>query len=159
MAALLAEFSVGQIILFIVLAALAFKAIIDFLKWLSSFIKEKVHKEEKPEKLEERLEKMGKIHYEEITKLQQKDEELQKSIDEVNKSVNLLIESDKSAILAWITQRHHHFISKGWIDDFSLLTIEKRFKYYKEEGGNTFAEDLVVELRKLPKKPPQTLES
>ena len=153
MAALLSEFTIGQIVLFVVLLAAAVKGIIEFMKWFSSTMKEKVHREERPEKIQQRLEEMGQIHAEEVAKLQQRDEELQKGIDDLKANVNVLIESDRSSTLAWITGRHHFFEEKGWIDDFSLMTIEKRFAHYKQEGGNSFAEDLMVDLRKLPKQP------
>jgi hypothetical protein len=68
----------------------------------------------------------------------------------------MLIESDKDDIKSFITKEHHYYVEqKKWIDKFSLDCIEKRYKHYKDEGGNSFIEDLMGELRKLPKQPPQ----
>ena len=51
----------------------------------------------------------------------------------------MLIESDKDDIKAYITREHHFFCyEQGWIDDFSLDCLEKRYAHYKIEGGNTF---------------------
>ena len=155
MATLLAEFSIGQIILFIILLALAFKGVVEFVKWIRGYIKERVRKDEQPDKLQEKLDEMEQTHCKHIQSLQEKDEKLQKDIDSVASDVKLLIESDKASILDRITQQHHYFMRMGWIDDFSLETVEKRYKYYQEEGGNSFAEDLVKDLRKLPKTPPE----
>ena len=155
MATLLAEFSIGQIILFIILLALAFKGVVEFVKWIRGYVKERVKKEEQPDKLQEQLEQMEQTHCKHIAQLQEKDEKLQKDIDEVASNVKILINSDKAAILDRITQQHHYFMRLGWIDDFSLETVEKRYRYYQEEGGNSFAEDLVMDLRKLPKTPPE----
>ena len=68
--------------------------------------------------------------------------------------INLLIDSDKDSIKSFITDRYHHFCyDKKWIDDYSLDCIEKRYKHYTDEGGNTFINDLMKELRALPKQP------
>ena len=62
---------------------------------------------------------------------------------------------DKDDIKAWITQQHHYFCYElKCIDDFSLDCIEKRFKHYQDENGNSFVENLMNELRTLPKQPP-----
>ena len=73
--------------------------------------------------------------------------------------INLLIDSDKDSIKSFITDRHHHFCyDKKWIDDYSLDCIEKRYKHYTDEGGNSFIHDLMKELRALPKQPPHNEE-
>ena len=43
-------------------------------------------------------------------------------------------------------------MTKGYIDDFSMDAIEKRYDHYKAEGGNSYISDLMHDLRKLPKK-------
>jgi hypothetical protein len=39
---------------------------------------------------------------------------------------------------------------KGCIDSHVLELLEERFEIYKEEGGNSWAEKLMNELRSLP---------
>ena len=69
----------------------------------------------------------------------------------------MLIDSDKDAIKSYITQKHHFFCyEQGWIDDFSLDCIERRYQHYKEEGGNTFIDGFMGQLRQLPKGSPQS---
>ena len=65
----------------------------------------------------------------------------------------MVIDSDKDAIKAYITEKHHYFTEKGWIDYQSLDVLEKRFKHYTDEGGNSFIEDLMEDIRKLPNQP------
>ena len=66
----------------------------------------------------------------------------------------MLIESDKDDIKAWLTQQHHYFcFQKGYIDDYSLDCMEKRYKHYADEGGNSFVATLMSEVRALPKMP------
>jgi hypothetical protein len=39
-----------------------------------------------------------------------------------------LTKSDRDAIKAYITKEHHHFCYEaGWIDDYNLDCIERRF--------------------------------
>ena len=82
-------------------------------------------------------------------------EETDNVLQKLSEKINILIESDRDDIKSYITREHHYFCYKvGWIDDFSLDCIEKRYKHYIDEGGNTFVEDLMNELRALPKKAP-----
>ena len=77
------------------------------------------------------------------------------SIDILTTQVHNLILSDRDDIKAFITRQHHYFVyQKGWIDDYSLDCIQRRYSHYIEEGGNSFIEGLMREIRKLPKKHP-----
>ena len=70
----------------------------------------------------------------------------------LSKKVDILIQSDKDDIKAFITREHHYFCyQKGWIDDNSLDCIEKRYTHYQKEGGNSFIETLMEQIRELPK--------
>lgn len=143
MAQLLSQYSLNDIIIFIVLLALAFKGVFSFFSWMGDFLKQAVHRAETPQKLEQ------------IINTQKKEiDELKECLSKLNDSVHLLIKSDKDAIKAYITREHHYFVyEKKWIDDYSLDCIERRFVHYQQEGGNTFISDLMQELRNLPKQP------
>lgn len=68
----------------------------------------------------------------------------------------MLIESDKESIKAYATERHHFFVyEQGWIDNYSLECLERRFVIYQHENGNSFVEGLMDEIRALPKQPPE----
>ena len=147
MAELLATFTVPQIILFIVLLAVAFKKIADFLDWLGSKIKKRdVKNQEALAKEKEKEERLAKT--EEIVS------QMATEMSSMSKKIDILMESDKDDIKAWITQQHHYYCyTKEWIDDFTLDTIEKRYSHYLEEDGNSFVGDLMRDLRALPKRP------
>ena len=143
MVKLLSRYSAQDIIIFTVFLALAFKGVFSFFSWLGDFLKDTVHRIEQPEKFKKELQKQSK----QIT-------ELKNTLSDLNKSIHLLIESDKDAIKAYITRQHHYFVyQKKWIDDYSLDCIEKRYIHYDEQGGNSFISDLMTELRALPKQP------
>ena len=70
--------------------------------------------------------------------------------------LNLLLDSDRDAIKAHIVEKHHYFCyTKKYIDDYSLDCLEKRYEHYVAENGNSYVEDLMEELRALPKRPKQ----
>lgn len=139
---LLENFSIEQILIFGVLLALAIKGVVSFFDWLQDRNKKIAKKIAQPESLKDKINKNNK----EI-------DDLKKSIQVLTKKIDLLIESDKDDIKAYITKQHHHFCyEQGWIDDYSLDCIEKRFGHYEEQGGNSFIQGLMEEIRDLPKR-------
>lgn len=153
---LLKNYSVEEIIIFIVLLALAVKEVINFFDWASGRLRSKFTKDNADEQIITEL----KVQIEGLSN-QLKDyvngfasyiEEDSRKQQELRDSITLLMESDKDDIKSWITEKHHYFCyEKGYIDDYSLDCIEKRFKHYRDEGGNSFVEDLMNDLRHLPK--------
>lgn len=148
---LLTNYSLGQIFLFVVFAAIAFKQIITFLDWCQVKIKTKVHKEEQPENIAQQLHESIEQRKEQIDLLKDNQQKIEKSIQELNQKLNMLIISDRDSMKAWLTAQHHHFVEKGSIDYYSLDCISKRYTHYKEQGGNTFIDDLYAEINDLPK--------
>lgn len=148
MTELLSNYSLAQIVLFIVALAVAFKKVADFLDWVRDKIKQRdkntVSAQEEQRARDERLDKFE----EDIS-------EIKESINSIGSRVDILMHSDKDAIKAWITKEHHYFCyQKGWIDDYSLDCLERRYGHYVEENGNSFISSLMDEVRELPKQPP-----
>ena len=142
---LLSTYSVGEILIFIVLLALAFKGVVDFYDWAKKKIRERMGEITDGETEKNTI----KENIDELFKMQKAQKE---SIDKLTDSVNLLLQSDKDDIKAWITEKHHYYCYQlKYIDDFSLDCIEKRYAHYKKEGGNSFVEDLMRDLRSLRK--------
>lgn len=73
--------------------------------------------------------------------------------EEQQKILKLLVESDREAIRSDIVKEYHYFMKREWIDDFSLDTLEKRFAFYQEEGGNSYICNIMEDLRELPNEP------
>lgn len=149
---LLKEFSLTEIITFIVLLAFAIKGIITFIDWaknrLEQFFKEENMPEENAKALNDHIENSN-MRIDEIVKQQN---DMMNEILRLKVAIDLLIDSDKDSIKSWITMQHHHFCyDLKYIDDYSLDCIERRYAHYKDEGGNSFIGDLIKELRQLPK--------
>lgn len=175
---LLTTYQISDILIFIVILALAAKEFISFIDWIKkkvdSFKQEEILDQKEQDKidsydaklkansdrilslenrmsgLEQRIEKTEK----EFQTFLKQQSEINDNLLALVKKVNILLESDKEDIKAYVTEKHHFYIHQGWIDDFTLECIEKRFQCYKEEDGNSFVENLVNDLRKLPRQPP-----
>ena len=154
---LLQHYSIPEIFLFIVLLALAFKSVVSFFEWLEERIKKtfniKFRKISEKERINKRIEDGENF----MTQLREHQKHNDEALQDLSKKIDILVESDRDDIKAYITKEHHKFCyDKGWIDDFSLDCLEKRFKHYADEGGNSFICGFMQELRALPKRPPQS---
>lgn len=81
-------------------------------------------------------------------------EKVSNSVNNLSKRIDKLTESDMHDIKQFIVREYHYFVEqKKWIDDYSLDTILLRYADYKQEGGNSYIEMLIDEIKKLPKHP------
>lgn len=156
MIALLQHYSLSDILMFTVFLALAVKSLISFFDWAYVYIKKffNIHysKINQKEALERRLQKGSQV----MTELKNNQQTTDEILKNLSAKIDLLINSDKDDIKSYITRQHHYFCYKlGYIDDFSLDCIEKRFKHYSDEGGNSFIENFMKDLRALPIQSPK----
>lgn len=146
---LIGAYSVEEILLFIVTFALAIKGFVSFWDWGYARLKQVFNKETEQEQEIDSIQHRFDEHLKNYEIMQNVQNETLKIL---TRKINLLIDSDKDSIKSFITERHHYFCyEQKWIDDYSLDCIEKRYKHYEDEGGNSFIHDLMEELRKLPK--------
>ena len=142
---LLTQFSIQEILIFLVLFAVAFKAVVTFWDWLSGWIKSKVNKDDSCEKAKQEINQRVDTIYA-MTNSQEE------RMNKMSKALDLLVESDKDNIKSWIVEKHHHFCYEvGAIDYFSLESIERRYDHYQAENGNSYVATLIKELKELPK--------
>lgn len=152
---LLTKYSISDIVMFVVLLVLAIKEFVSIVDWAKERIKKvfdkSYHEKEETEEMKKEIEDLEKFYGE------------RKKVDDtfasIKAQISMLIESDKEDIKAYITDRHHFFVyDQGWVDDYSMECIEKRFAIYERENGNSFVRGLMDELRSLPKRPPVDIE-
>lgn len=151
---LVGTYSIQEILLFLVTFALAIKGFVSFWDWSYERLKKIFKKEDSKEQEMNFIQNQLKSHQYEYELLKGNQDKFKEDLKNLLNRVNLLIDSDKDDIKSFITERHHHFCyEEKWIDDYSLDCIEKRYKHYVDEGGNSFIHDLMEELRELPKQP------
>lgn len=162
---LLTKFSLNDIILYGIILIGAIKKLIDFIKWCQEKYNEKFNKDYIKKNKEFNVEQQFKncaIQHQEVVeaqeKLYQKIDNLthhaSKSITDIEEKINILTSSTMHDIKGWIVEKHHKLIRKGWVDDFTMDTLEKRYNDYKIMGGNSYIEGLMNEIRALPHTPP-----
>lgn len=154
---LLQNYSLTDLFIITIFLALSLKSLISFVDWIEQRLKKFFNKQQtkvsEKQLLERRLQDGSRI-MDNLTQHQQKTDEI---LNNLSKKIDMLIKSDKDDIKSYITKEHHYFCyQKQWIDDFSLDCIEKRYKHYTDEGGNSFIGQFMEQLRALPKQPPQS---
>lgn len=139
---LLEQFDITTFLTFTIVLALAAKGVIIFFDWVKERLMKMFNKQTKKQRQIEQLQQQEKSI-----------KELKNNMESIQSKMNLLIESDKDDIKAWITEKHHFYCyQQKYIDDYTLDCLEKRFSHYEVEGGNSFVHNLMEELRALPKK-------
>lgn len=155
-ASVLKDFPISEILLCVIGVLVLIKWIIEYFDWGHKRTKDKYDQEAKQKTdIEDINEKLNQ-NSENIKMLIEMQKQQNEKIEQQNLRIELLIDSDKDDIKAFITEKYHYFVEvRGWIDDYSLDCLERRFQHYKDENGNSFVADLMSEIKRLPKHPPQ----
>ena len=78
--------------------------------------------------------------------------DIQKGIAQLKDDFEQLRKSDVDDIKGYIIDQHQKFMELGYIDDQHLEVLDKRFKHYQKQGGNTYVVRLMEDLMALPLK-------
>ena len=140
---MLQQYSITDIIVFTVFLALAIKGIISFFDW----VKERATQHFKAKEDQDRQEV---DQNDKINSILESQNAILAQIHEMRDIIDILEASDRDAIKSYITKEYKYYTKEGWIDDYSLEILEKRFHHYELEGGNSFILKLMEELRALP---------
>jgi hypothetical protein len=150
---LLSTLTITQILFYLFLIFLGIKEGLELIDYFKKRNKKGYDKENETQNLINTVkrtdERMNKI----ADKIEGVKGHFNEKFEKQERILSILIDSDKDDIRGWIVEKHHFYIAQGWIDDFSMDCIEKRYAHYKDEGGNSYISGLVHELRKLPKQP------
>lgn len=149
---LLEMYSGSQIAMFLVILALAIKGVIDFIDWAIKRTKKHFQRANKENKIHENLADEIQCCKLQINAINKKAEATDETLNNLLTKINLLIDSDRDSIKTIITDKYHYFMEQKEIDDYSLDCLEKMFKHYIDENGNSFIEDLMNQMRALPRK-------
>ena len=171
---LLSTFTLPQIISIAIGLLLAIKGAISFFVYFKDIYEKKFNKDyalkQKQETLEQHYNQCKEQHEQSVKlyndveqkidhladNIDSKFDALGQRIDNLDERITDLTISDMHDIKQAITKDYHYFVeNQKWIDDFSLNCLEHRFVDYKKEGGNSFIEGMMTQLRALPKRPPQ----
>lgn len=80
------------------------------------------------------------------------DSVLQQTKD-IDKKINMLQNSDKVAIKSWIVTLYHKYKENPKeLGAMQMDLLERRYQHYKEQGGNSYIDEIMDELRAIYKK-------
>lgn len=153
------QFSVEQIVIFIICLALAVKGVIDFYDWIVSKNKAKFNADYQTLKHNDAIveeQKELEEHYKDISeKYNILDDKLNTLTTEIMENLKIINTSMMHDIKQWIIEQHKFYMKQGWIEIVDLNMLEYRFADYESLGGNSTIPTLMDELRSLPKFPPE----
>lgn len=161
---LITTYGLEQAVIFIIMTLFAVKGGVDLFDWFKNKYQEKFDKDNsqlsRQQALEEHYRKCIDQHRETAelyNGVEEKIDNLTNTVnikfDSLEKSIKQLTESDMHDIKGWIVEKHHILVAKGWVDDFTMDTLEKRYSDYVKENGNSYVKGLMDELRDLPHAP------
>ena len=154
MAELLSQYTIPQIILFIAALIFIVKGVQDTIDFFKNKYNQKFNKDYDTKTKEIRLEEFYEMAGEQHKEVMMEMEKVSESVNQLSQRIDKLTESDMHDIKQFIVREYHYFVEqKKWIDDYSLDTILLRYADYKQEGGNSYIEMLIDEIKKLPKHP------
>ena len=71
-------------------------------------------------------------------------------VKDIDKKINLLQESDKDAIKSWIVGLYHKYKENPKeLGAMQMDLLERRYGHYKDQGGNSYIDQLVEGLRTI----------
>lgn len=160
------KYSINEIVIFGIMLGIAIKTINDLIDWGKEKYEKKFNKDHlalnKQAKIDENYTVSQRQHEEVVayckkldSKMDLMSKTMKEKVDKLDARLVQLTESDKHAIKGWIVEKHHHYIKKGWVDDFTMDTLERRYSDYIAEEGNSYIAGLMSELRALPHFPPE----
>lgn len=111
-------------------------------------IGKKINKEEWEKNLANSVDSMDK----KIDELFAQNKETHARQDKTEQTLSVLQERMQENTRSFLIDAHHKFCYQlKRIDDLNLQSIERRYLYYKTAGGDTFIDQLMVDIRALPR--------
>lgn len=136
---LVSNYSISQIIIFIILIALAIKGLIEWIDWANARGKQHYKKQSTISEIQEKI----KAQDERMDKMLQSQQKMVKSLE-------MLMQSDKDQNRNELVKQCQYHVRKGFIDNYSLDCCERLYQHYKDEGGNSYITTVMQKIRNLP---------
>lgn len=136
MVELFSTYSGSQLVIILFLVAVAAKEAINLVEYFVKRFKARVLNNSEKEN------DSGDVH--------QTLNSLNELLKETVSKVNVLMESDKDAIKSWIVREWSFFQDcPERLNTFEMDCLEKRYTHYKQEGGNTYVDNIMDDLREI----------
>lgn len=153
---LFAQFSIESIILIILGLVVAFKFISELWDWTYARIKKhfniQTEKQQQDEQDRADIKKLENDLSIFMDKMYEKHDTLGVTVNNLIEQQERTTERLQENTRSFIIDKHHYFCYQiKAIDDLNLQSLERRYMYYKADGGDSFIDQLMEEIRKLPR--------
>lgn len=134
------KFSVAEIVLFIILLAGSIRLVVEFKDWTTNKLNRVFARRIVDKELKQRVKALAK-----------NEDDIYEHLSNLDAKVEMLMASDRDRLRAWLVEKHHFYCyEQKEIDVYTLDVMERMYKRYKDEGGNTYVDKLMEEVRALP---------
>lgn len=148
---LFASYSLESIIVIIFMILVAVKAGWEIINWFYEKLKKHFNILSEKDLDKQKM-------YETIDRIEQKVEQTNDKIDKLDErmsateeAVKLTEERMQENTRSYLIDSYHKYKALGQIDDMSLQSLEMRYTYYKQAGGDSFIDLLMEEVRRFPR--------
>ena len=149
---LLTQYSVAELILLIIIILFAAKALNEVCSYFYNKFKQHFGIINEKETWEEDISKGLKNILQEIEFLKEQNNKTYKHQKEMDAAIALVQERLQENTRSYLIDAHHKFCYEiHAIDDLNLQAMERRYLYYKTAGGNSFIDNLMDDVRALPR--------
>lgn len=147
-----AQYSIEGIIIIIIMLGVATKFVGELIEWFYSKLRKYFnHQNEQDKAHSEITDGLGDIK-DELKKLVSNSQEMNNRITRLEKQQKTTVDRLQENTRSYIIDKHHYFVyDVKAIDDLNLQSLERRYLYYKDAGGNSYIDGLMDEIRDLPK--------
>lgn len=142
---LLSQYSLGELIILILSCGFGGKFVWDILSFYYDKIKEHFDILTEKDRAEKEL-------YKSVQRFDSYLDSFQKQLDAIDDRTRIIQERMQNDTRAYIIDKHHYYVyDMEFIDDLGLQDLERRYHFYKDAGGDTFVDQLMQEVRCLPR--------
>lgn len=133
---LLNTFDIGTIILVLFMAAVAIKQGLELYHYFHNKIYG-IYSEEDRKK-------------DTIEKIQLSMEKMNQQVEKIDKKTTMLQQSDMDAIKSWIVMLYRKYKkAPSELDHMEMDLLERRYEHYKQQGGNSYIDEIMEDLRAI----------
>lgn len=149
---LFATYSLESVIILIVMLLLVIKFVWELVVWFKDKLKGGYDRErERNEMNAEIMAEFQKLNSR-LDTFKDRLDRIDDSNENTNRRLSFIEERQQENTKSFLIDAHHKFCYQlKAIDDINLQSIERRYMYYKAAGGNSFIDQLMQEIRALPR--------
>lgn len=149
---LFATYSIEAVIIFVIMILLSVKFTWELVEWFRDKIKYGFTKQQETEEMTEDFKAEFKKLNDRLDTVEERFNKIDKSNENTNRRLSFIEERQQENTKSFLIDAHHKFCYQiKAIDDINLQSIERTYMYYKAAGGNSFIDQLMQEIRALPR--------